>query len=137
MTTAPAQPSRPAPAQGRCAFADNVRTQVARTVVGQEVVVERVLIALLTGGHLLLEGVPGVGKTMLVRTLARAVSLTFSRLQFTPDLMPADITGTTVVHEEEGSGRRKFVFQPGPVFTQILLADEGHGKGSWWTVSTR
>ncbi|GIK19463.1 MAG: AAA family ATPase [Leptolyngbya sp. PLA2] len=104
-----------------------VREQIGRAVVGHADVVEGVLIALFAGGHVLLEGVPGIGKTLLVRTLARALDLSFSRIQFTPDLMPADVTGTTVVVESEaegGSRTRDFVFRPGPVFAQILLADE-------------
>ena len=104
-----------------------VRTQVARVVVGQRETVERVLICLFAGGHVLLEGVPGIGKTLLIRTLSRALSLDFGRVQFTPDLMPADISGTTVVVEGEGEhGRveRQFVFQRGPIFAQIVLADE-------------
>ncbi len=103
------------------------RTEVGRVVVGQAELVEQVLICLFVGGHVLLEGVPGIGKTLLVRTLAQAVSLSFGRVQFTPDLMPADITGTTVVTETESSdGRRerRFAFQPGPIFAQLVLADE-------------
>ncbi|MBK9187999.1 MAG: AAA family ATPase [Phycisphaerales bacterium] len=103
-----------------------VRDQVATVMVGQAGVVEAVLTCLFVGGHCLLEGVPGIGKTLLVRTLSRATSLDFSRIQFTPDLMPADISGTTIVTEEEtpAGPRRAFRFQQGPVFTQILLADE-------------
>jgi MoxR-like ATPase len=107
-----------------------VREQIARVIVGHDEIVEGVLTCLFVGGHALLEGVPGIGKTLLIRTLARALNLSFSRIQFTPDLMPADIVGTTVVYEAEdqGSGRggreRLFRFQPGPVFAQILLADE-------------
>jgi len=104
-----------------------VREQMARAVVGQRDIIEQVLICLFVGGHVLLEGVPGIGKTLLVRTLARAVDLSFSRVQFTPDLMPADITGTTIVAEIELDGGRKerrFTFQPGPIFGQIVLADE-------------
>jgi len=99
---------------------------VAMVIVGQREIVEGVLIALFCSGHILLEGVPGVGKTLLVRTLARALDLSFSRIQFTPDLMPADITGTTIVSElETAKGReRLFKFQPGPIFAQIVLADE-------------
>jgi MoxR-like ATPase len=105
---------------------EGVREQVARVIVGQRDVVEGVLICLFVGGHVLLEGVPGIGKTLLVRTLAQALDLTFSRVQFTPDLMPADITGTTVVSElETPRGReRQFVFQRGPIFGQVVLADE-------------
>ena len=100
-----------------------VREQIARAVVGHQEIVDGVLTCLFTGGNALLEGVPGLGKTLLVRSLSRALSLDFHRVQFTPDLMPADITGTTVVRESPGGGR-EFAFQRGPVFTQILLADE-------------
>ena len=102
---------------------EKVRSQIARAVVGHTTIIEGVLTCLFTGGHALLEGVPGLGKTLLVRSLAQALSLEFHRIQFTPDLMPADITGTTIVREDE-SGRREFAFQKGPIFTQILLADE-------------
>ena len=104
-----------------------VKEQVGRAVVGQDSIVEGVLTCLFVGGHVLLEGVPGVGKTLLIRTLSKALSLTFSRVQFTPDLMPADITGTTVVAEfddEQGRRQREFRFQRGPLFAQIVLADE-------------
>ncbi len=108
--------------------ADLERLTVAihRTVVGQEYVIEGIITCLLAGGHALLEGVPGLGKTLLVRTLAQAVSLRFSRIQFTPDLMPADIVGTSVlVKSAEGhNADRQLEFQPGPVFANIVLADE-------------
>ncbi len=100
-----------------------LRDEIARVIVGHEEIVEGVVIALLSGGHVLLEGVPGLGKTMLVKTLSEAIDLTFSRVQFTPDLMPADILGTNVLVEEE-SGRRHFEFQRGPIFAHIVLADE-------------
>jgi MoxR-like ATPase len=98
------------------------RDEIAKVVVGQSSIVDGVLTCLFTGGNVLLEGVPGLGKTLLIRTLSQALSLDFSRIQFTPDLMPADITGTEVVQETE-QGRR-FVFEKGPVFAQIVLADE-------------
>ncbi|MGH9690213.1 MAG: AAA family ATPase [Candidatus Acidiferrales bacterium] len=100
-----------------------VRQEISKAIVGQHEVVEGVLVALLAGAHVLLEGVPGVGKTLLVRTLAEAVSLKYSRIQFTPDLMPADVIGTSVV-QENGDGRKVLDFQPGPIFTNLLLADE-------------
>jgi MoxR-like ATPase len=100
-----------------------VRREISKAIVGQTEVVEGVLTALLAGGHVLLEGAPGLGKTMLVRTLAQAVSLKYSRIQFTPDLMPADVIGTAVV-QETGEGRKVLDFQPGPIFTNLLLADE-------------
>ncbi len=101
----------------------SVRQEIAKVVVGQDAVVESVLVAVLCGGHALLEGVPGLGKTLLVRTISQALNLEFNRIQFTPDLMPADITGTNIVVEDP-SGRRVFQFQPGPVFANIVLADE-------------
>src|SRR5437868_10179693 len=100
-----------------------LRAAVARVIVGQTAVVDQVMWSLVAGGHVLLEGAPGLGKTLLVRTLAKAVDLSFSRIQFTPDLMPADITGTNVVVDDPAGGRR-FRFQKGPVFAHLVLADE-------------
>jgi MoxR-like ATPase len=103
--------------------ATRIEAEVGKYIVGQQEVVRHTLICLIAGGHALLEGVPGLGKTMLVRTLARVLDLDFARIQFTPDLMPADIVGTDILEEAE-DGRRAFRFQPGPVFTNLLLADE-------------
>ena len=97
--------------------------QIGRDIVGQQDVVEGVVIAMIAGGNILLEGVPGVGKTRLVRTLGRVFDLPFSRIQFTPDLMPADVTGTNIIVRDE-KGNSKFQFQPGPIFASIVLADE-------------
>ncbi len=101
-----------------------LRAEIGRVIVGQQHVVDEVLVAMFAGGHVLLEGVPGLGKTLLVRTLAEALDLEFARIQFTPDVMPADITGTTLVVEHAGGGRREIVFRPGPIFHQLILADE-------------
>ncbi len=101
-----------------------VRAEIAKTIVGQDRVVEEILIALLAGGHVLLEGVPGLAKTLLVSTVARVTSLTFNRIQFTPDLMPADITGTQVIQVSPATGERILVFRPGPIFAGVVLADE-------------
>ncbi len=101
-----------------------VQEMIARVIVGHDEIVSGVLTAMMVGGHCLLEGVPGLGKTMLVRTIAEVMDLQFNRIQFTPDLMPADILGTNMIVEDEQNGRRRFEFQKGPVFTQILLADE-------------
>ena len=117
MTAAPSPEAAPT---ARCPFVDHVRTEVARTVVGQDVVVERVLIALLTGGHLLLEGVPGIAKTLLVQSVAKAIDLRFARVQFTIDLLPADILGQEVLDQRTN----EFRVRKGPVFTNLLLADE-------------
>lgn len=111
-----------APSDFRTRFS-GLQEELQRVMVGQHDVIEAALVAFFAGGHVLLEGVPGLGKTMLVRTLAEAVDLRFSRVQFTPDLMPADIIGTTILMEDE-QGRKGFRFQPGPVFANILLADE-------------
>ena len=102
---------------------ERVKAEIGKVIVGHDEIVHGVLTCLFIGGHALLEGVPGLGKTLLVRTLADAVDLDFNRIQFTPDLMPADIIGTNVVMELP-DGRRVFEFQPGPVFSQIVLADE-------------
>jgi MoxR-like ATPase len=101
-----------------------IRSEISKAIVGQVEVVEQLLIAVLAGGHCLLEGVPGLAKTALVRALAQTMQLGFRRIQFTPDLMPADITGTDIIQEDPQTGHRKFVFQKGPIFTQMLLADE-------------
>ena len=101
-----------------------LRTQVARRIVGQEDVVEGILGALLAGGHALLIGVPGLAKTMMVHTVAEALALSFNRVQFTPDLMPGDITGTEIIEEDLTTGKRAFRFVPGPVFANVVLADE-------------
>ena len=103
--------------------AAEARAEIARVIFGQEEVVEQVLVTLLSGGHALLVGVPGLGKTLLVETLGTVLGLAPKRVQFTPDLMPADITGSEVL-DEDGSGRRSFRFVPGPVFCQLLMADE-------------
>jgi MoxR-like ATPase len=100
-----------------------IETQVGRVIVGQRDIVRQTLVTLLAGGNALLEGVPGLGKTMLVRTLAQVLDCKFSRIQFTPDLMPADIVGTNIL-VEDASGARRFQFEPGPVFANLVLADE-------------
>src|SRR4051794_31964046 len=102
---------------------ESLRREIAKVIVGHEEIVDGTLTALIAGGHVLLEGVPGLGKTLLVRTLAEALHLKFQRIQFTPDLMPADLIGTNVVLETP-EGHRKFEFQEGPVFANLILADE-------------
>ncbi len=103
---------------------DDVRAEVAKVIHGQESVVELVLLTVLVGGNSLIVGVPGLAKTLLIHTLAQILDLSFSRIQFTPDLMPSDITGTDLVQEDPDTGRRELVFLPGPVFANIVLADE-------------
>ncbi len=101
-----------------------IREQVGKIVVGQDEVVEQLVIAILARGHCLLEGVPGLAKTLMVRSLAQSMNLSFQRIQFTPDLMPADITGTDIIQENRDTGHRDLIFEKGPIFTQMLLADE-------------
>ena len=103
-------------------LATSLETELGRLIVGQKELLRDTVIALIAGGHILLEGVPGLGKTMLVRSLGQALDLSFSRIQFTPDLMPADIVGTNIIRED--SGRREFEYQPGPIFASLVLADE-------------
>src|SRR4029079_1484596 len=100
-----------------------VRREIANVVVGHEREIETILTAFFAGGHVLIEGVPGIGKTLIVRSLAEALNLSFNRIQFTVDLMPADITGTRIINEQP-DGRRELVFVPGPVFAHLLLGDE-------------
>jgi MoxR-like ATPase len=106
------------------ALAARVDAAVRRVIIGQHDVVEQVLITLLAGGHGLLQGVPGLAKTLLVKTLARSLELRYSRIQFTPDLMPADVLGTEVIEEDRATGHRDVRFVPGPIFAQVILADE-------------
>ncbi|MGX4643889.1 AAA family ATPase [Massilia sp. SYSU DXS3249] len=101
-----------------------LKQSMARVIIGQEEVVDLLVTCLLAGGHALVEGVPGLGKTLLVKSLAQATDMQFRRVQFTPDLMPSDIVGTEILEEDQATRQRSFRFQPGPVFTQVLLADE-------------
>src|SRR4249920_2878835 len=108
--------------QFRAAYS-RVRDEICKIIVGHTEIVDGVLTCLFVGGHALLEGVPGLGKTLLVRTLSQVLDLQFNRIQFTPDLMPSDIMGTNIINED-AAGQRVFSFQPGPLFAQIVLADE-------------
>src|SRR6476659_436497 len=103
---------------------NSIKQQLSRVIVGQDQVIEELLIALFSRGHCILEGVPGLAKTLMISTLARSLSLDFSRIQFTPDLMPADITGTEVIEENRSTGAREFKFLQGPLFANVILADE-------------
>ena len=105
------------------AYSD-IREQMSKVIVGQDGVVEQLLIALFSRGHCMLEGVPGLAKTLMISTLSQCLTMTFSRIQFTPDLMPADITGTDVLQENRDTGQREFRFIPGPLFHNVVLADE-------------
>src|SRR6266481_2570465 len=104
--------------------ASRLRDEVDRAIIGQQAVVQEILTLFVAGGHCLLRGVPGLAKTLLIKTLAQAVHLKFNRIQFTPDLMPSDIIGTEVIEEDRGTGRREIRFIPGPVFANVILADE-------------
>jgi MoxR-like ATPase len=101
-----------------------IRNQMGKVIVGQSDVIDQLLIALFSRGHCLLEGVPGLAKTLMISTLSRCLSMDFSRIQFTPDLMPADITGTDVLQENRTTGNREFRFLAGPLFHNVILADE-------------
>ena len=105
-------------------IAQSIEDEIGRVIVGQREVVHGILICVLAGGHVLLEGVPGLGKTMLIRTLSDVLDVQFSRIQFTPDLMPADITGSNIIVDDHSTGTRRFQFQPGPIFANLILADE-------------
>src|SRR3954463_16380909 len=109
----------------RCRAAyGRLRKELAKVIIGQSDVIEQVLIAMFARGHALLEGVPGLAKTLLVSSLARSLHLSFQRIQFTPDLMPSDVTGTEVIQEDPQTHERAYRFLPGPIFANILLADE-------------
>ena len=124
MPTEPPAESDLAAVQQLADSYQRVTRELGKIIVGQQRVIEELLIAMLAGGHCLLVGVPGLAKTLMVRTLADTLSLSFNRIQFTPDLMPADITGTEVIQEDKLSGTRELRFLPGPVFANVLLADE-------------
>jgi MoxR-like ATPase len=123
-------PKQPPDREGAAAVArlaeahGKLKAEIAKVVVGQDAVVENLLLALLSRGHVLMLGVPGLGKTLMARTLARSLDMAYQRIQFTPDLMPADITGTDIIEEDLETRRRKLEFFPGPLFTNFLLADE-------------
>src|SRR5208337_2499184 len=103
---------------------DNILAQVRKVIVGQEEVLDQILISLFVGGHCLITGLPGTAKTLMVRTIAQTLGLAFKRIQFTPDLMPSDITGTDIIEEDPTTGHRRWTFVPGPIFGNIVLADE-------------
>src|ERR1700729_4669392 len=103
---------------------DGILSQVRQVIVGQDEVLDQILIALFVGGHCLITGLPGTAKTLMVRTIAQTLGLEFKRIQFTPDLMPSDITGTDIIEEDPTTGHRRWTFVPGPIFGNILLADE-------------
>ncbi|MFQ5494854.1 MAG: AAA family ATPase, partial [Phycisphaerae bacterium] len=130
MSSEPASTGRPEPKDDVAIVEelveayDRIRSQLAQVIVGQTEVVEQVLIVLFSSGHCILEGVPGLAKTLLISTLAKQLSLSFSRVQFTPDLMPSDITGTEVIEEDRSTGSRSLRFVKGPIFAHVVLADE-------------
>src|SRR6476660_5619469 len=105
-------------------LAARLRDELGRAIIGQHAVVQDILTACFAGGHCLLRGVPGLAKTLLIKTLAQAIDLKFTRIQFTPDLMPSDIIGTEVIEEDRATGTRHIRFMPGPIFANIILADE-------------
>jgi len=123
-STHPAAPYDVEEAQHLKEAYDALRTEIAKVIIGQDAVVEHMLVALLSRGHCLLVGVPGLAKTLLIRTLAQVLDLKFNRIQFTPDLMPSDITGTEIIEDKPGTGSKSFRFVHGPVFANIVLADE-------------
>src|SRR5437764_8152130 len=106
--------------QKQSAFVDKLTAEVAKVIVGQKAMIERILIGMLTGGHVLLEGVPGLAKTLTVKTLSDTLQMKFQRIQFTPDLLPADIVGTVIYNQARG----EFISKPGPIFANLVLADE-------------
>jgi MoxR-like ATPase len=124
MTTPSPAPDDLATAERLQAGYAQLLTELRKVIVGQDDVIEQTLLALLAGGNCLLVGVPGLAKTLLIHTIAQALDLKFSRIQFTPDLMPSDVTGTDIVQEDPASGQRRLVFTPGPIFANIVLADE-------------
>ena len=124
MTTENIPPDDLAAVEWCKASYDKIRSELAEVIVGQSEVIEQVLVATFSRGHALLEGVPGLAKTLLISSLAEATHLSFKRIQFTPDLMPSDVTGTEVIQEDMKTGERKYVFLPGPLFANIILADE-------------
>ena len=103
---------------------DRIRAELGKVIVGQDAVIDQLMVCLFANGHVILEGVPGLAKTLMISTLARCLDLSFHRIQFTPDLMPSDITGTEVIQEDKTTGQRAFRFMPGPVFANVILADE-------------